>query len=116
MRLNVIAQRRLTHNFDPAWSELDDWVEIGQIRALAARVKAPGNGFDRLPTTVQTFVLPRRLTGRPLREMAAALEDMLSGTSCRHEYDCCGCELRLARVIAKTPRRLTVRINASRNV
>lgn len=116
MRTSVIAQRRLTHRFDLGWSDLDDWVEIGQLRALAPRLKSTGNGFDQLPTTDQTFVLPRRLTGRPLRQMAMALEEMLSGTSCRHEHDCCGCELRFARVIVKTPRRLTVRISASRNV
>lgn len=116
MRVNVIARRRTTHHFDPSWREVDNCVEIGSLRALAPRVKAPGNGYDRLATTVQTFVLPRRLTGRPLREMATALEHMLSGTSCRHEFDCCGCELRFARVIAKTPRRLTVRVIASRNV
>lgn len=116
MRTNVIAQRRLSHRFEVGWSDLDDWVEIGQLRALAPRIKSAGNGSDRLPTTIQTFVLPQRLTGRPLRQMATALEDMLSGTSCRHEYDCCGCELRFARVIAKSPRRLTVRISALRNV
>jgi|JI8StandDraft_2_1071088.scaffolds.fasta_scaffold48915_4 hypothetical protein len=108
-------RRRLTHRFNDGWRDLDTWVDLGSVRALGPRVVHPGNGHDQLATTHQTFVLPKRTTGPQLRRLATALEDTLSGTSCRHEYDCCGCTLHFARVVAKTPRRLTVRVTATRN-
>lgn len=90
--------------------------QLGQLRALAPRIKCEGPGQTGITTTDQTFILPYRLTGKALRALASALEEALSGSTRLHTIGICDCELHFARVTTLHPRRLSVRLTVSRHV
>lgn len=107
--LNVY--KRVTQHYADGYSSLDNWVFQGHVRLTPPVVVLEGKRYDEGDTYVQYVRIP---AGATAKELGRALRDTMGGTSCRHEYDCCGCALR--RVSTKrVGRQLQVRTSVSYN-
>lgn len=110
--LTVDAYRFLTSKWAPGWKQLEDSQFVAQVKLTPAKMVREGNDYDDGGTYVQYLRVPAHLPAWVLKE---ALRDTLSGSNCRHEYDCCGCTSRFVRVKQTSPRRLAVFTNVSYN-
>lgn len=116
MAERMLIRRRTSHRYSDGWSHLDDWRDIGTVKALPLRTIEVPETYDDGGAAIQTIVLAKRTVGPDMKRLVRAVEEQMSTSRCRHEYDCCGCVIRRARVICRTPRRLTVRVRFSFNV
>lgn len=78
--------KRMTHQYRDGWRYLDDEQYIGTAKVLAYRLTAD-EGSDG-HTHVTRVIAPASLRAV---DLTRAIEDTLSGGSCQHEHDCCGC-------------------------
>ncbi len=115
MPQQIHVQERLTSRYRDGWDHLDNWQHLATLKALAPRVTSTGDGHDDAGSVVQRFVIPSEARGLNTRRIAQALTATLSGSRCRHEYDCCGCISRSARAIASSRTSISVRISLTRN-
>lgn len=104
--------QRLTYNFADGWSAFDDVASLGTLTLTPPRLIKAGNGHDQGGTYVQHATLPK---GVPRMIAKAALADTMGGTSCRHEHDCCGCEIRSIQSLKVGNRRFLVRTRITYN-
>lgn len=95
----VHVYKRLTNKYNDGWRHLDSSVYIGTVVLTAPKCIREGTGHDEGGVFTQLATLPASLSGRQRKEFRAALAENLSKWGCRHEYDCCGCELRSTRVL-----------------
>jgi hypothetical protein len=89
MRLRL----RKTNKFNDGWSCLEDWEDVGEV-SLHRCSKTERNGNYTMRFLV---VNDNHLAG----DLSQAIRDTLSGSNCRHEFDCCGCASRSASVKRK---------------
>jgi len=102
----VNAYKRLTHGYADGWRYLDNDTFIAGIKLTPRRRTAEPDGHDTGGSYVQYGRAP---SGVNIKELTAALRDTMGGTSCRHEYDCCGCPIYHVEVKHLGSRRLLVR-------
>lgn len=112
MALTIRAAARRTHKYRDGWASLDDWSESHQFKMLGGCVVREGNGIDD-----EGAILHRVIGSKTVDQelQARALHDTLSGSNCRHDFDCCGCRSTWARVRRVKPGIFSVLITTSRN-
>ena len=103
---------RLTHKYNPGWSHLDDHRYVGSVKLLGGRITERSEDYDEGDTWLLRVVTPAKLKHTDLTQ---ALRDTMGGSSCTHEYDCCGCASRHASVKRISPRAYSVRISVTYN-
>lgn len=108
----VTLYNRVTDRYRDGWYHLDDWEPVAQVKMTAPRLVREGNDYDDGGTYVRYF---RRPAGIDQRKIYAAVRDTLSGSHCRHEYDCCGCVFTSVRSSAVNHRTVRVEITVNRN-
>lgn len=69
---------RKTHQYRDGWAYLDQWQDVCPVKLY------------RVEEDVIRLRLPWKL---PRVLLVEAIRDSFSGSSCRHEQDCCGCRL-----------------------
>lgn len=110
--------RRLTHRYIPAYAHLDKWEEVGKASILPLVKTDEGNGFDDVGTYRGWVKLHRDMPRRD-RDTKSALWQTLAdiyGSTCTHEYDCCGCISGHVNYLQFTgPRTLTFQLHVTRN-
>lgn len=102
---------RLTHQYRAGWRYLDDERYIGTAKTLAHRLTRD-DGIDGHAHRTRV-IAPAAL--RDI-DLTAAIEDTMSGSSCRHEHDCCGCPSTYARARRVSRREYAVEIETTYNV
>lgn len=106
--------RRLTHKYRDGWSHEDQHEYLCGAKLTPAKLVREPEGFDDGGTYIMHATVPRGFSPRQARAIEQALEDSLGGSSCRHEHDCCGCQIR--RVNAKRRgSRFVVKMDVSYN-
>lgn len=114
MATAIVLHRRLTGRYAHGFSHLDRWARAGTAKVLPWRRVEEGNGHDDIGTyLVHAVVKPA--AGATRQDAARALRDSLDGTSCQHEFDCCGCRIQRARVLHVRGRKVVLRVAVSRN-
>lgn len=110
--LTIPVYERVTRNYRDGWKYLDHEEFVGNVRVTPPRLVREPDAEDF--GDEGTYIMHARTApGSPnIRE---ALHDTFSGTNCRHEYDCCGCIFRHARVRKVGPRDYVIRQTVSRN-
>lgn len=108
----VEIYKRLSHRFNPGWSSRDNWAWLGTLKLTPAKVVREGNGYDDGGTYLQYARIPADVDRQ---QLAWAVQDTMSGSSCRHEYDCCGCQSTSVRTKFLSTRLLQVRVSVSYN-
>lgn len=120
MAMKLELARRATRYFDDGegWSSVEDLERICQAKILPARrlSRTPSDVFD-VRRTLRTVELPAGLATRAEQRAAKqAIVDTLSGSTCQHDHDCCGCWSHHARILRRRGRSLSVLITSSCNV
>lgn len=108
----VQANIQTTRKWAAGWSYMEATQHVADVKLTAPRVTKQGNGYDEGPRTVQYTRIPR---GVNATRLATALVHTLSGSSCQHEYDCCGCASYYTRVTKVNKRQLRVNTSVSYN-
>jgi hypothetical protein len=107
---------RLTHQFADGWAHEDEWRRVATFTVLPARLVEKPRANDEAGTYIVHVISPRPITSkREMDRIRAALADTFSGSSCRHEHDCCGCKSTWARVVHNDRRRFVLRLRITRN-
>ena len=80
---------RKTQKYRDGWSFLDEWEDIGSyhIKAESPKIFDEEDHEDSFHQNL--FV--RVSSDASHSDIQRALEQELSGSSCQHEWDCCGC-------------------------
>ena len=79
----------VTRQYRPGWRYLDQQRYVGTVKVLAGRVvREPREDYDEGRTYMNRVVAPSKLRNT---DLTRAIIDTLSGSSCQHEHDCCGC-------------------------
>jgi hypothetical protein len=112
MAYELHLYERLTHKYNPGWSHLDRHEYAGTVKVLGGRTTYLAADYDEGDTWLYRVVAPRTLKGTDLTQ---ALRDSMGGSSCQHEYDCCGCASRHASVKRINPRAYSVRVSTTYN-
>lgn len=81
--------KRLTRKWADGWKYMDEHETIGKYECLG-RVHTSGHDDDMTERskTITVFMVGASVNQD---EAISSLEEQESGTSCQHEYDCCGC-------------------------
>ena len=104
----ITLTKRSTFRYASGWNYLEKWSDVGTAKFTPLRkVRDAGSELESGPTFVTHAVIPR---GQDVEASQLAIEQTLSGTSCRHEYDCCGCVSTRAIASRAGRRRFLVRI------
>lgn len=106
---------RRTFNFDSGWSSYDDHTYLCTARVPAPRVTKPDYGGDDAGVYQYTLHIPAGASRRDHTLIKRAIYHTIGGTSCRHEYDCCGCIRRSVAVKRVSKREYRVNVSAYRN-
>jgi len=86
MASKIHLYKQLTHKYRSGWRHLDEEEYVGTVKLLPFR-KTADDGIDG-NRSVTRVIAPSALRGI---DLSGAINDTLSGSSCRHEHDCCGC-------------------------
>ncbi len=98
MDLTCISAR-LSFRYADSYSHLDCWERLGLLRLTPAKqTRLPGMDLSDGGSYVRFARLPAGLSAKQRKQWARAIEDSLSYSNCRHEWDCCGCATTRARV------------------
>ena len=108
----VNLYERKTFRYADGWSNADSWDYLTTLKLTPARLVRESRGYDDGGTWVQYARVP---AGADWRQIARAVRQTGGGSTCRHEYDCCGCELRTVFTKLVAPRRLLVRTSIGYN-
>ena len=106
--LHLYEQR--TFAYMPGWSSLDRSTFAATVRMTPPRVVREAEDYDDGGTYLAHIRAP---AGAP--NLVRAIESTLSGSNCRHEYDCCGCASRRARAKRIGRRDYVVSVSTSFN-
>lgn len=82
---------RDTHVHSDGWSHLDEWTELETIKVLGFKKVHNSSNNQGSSTQWKTTVIG--LKGVATNVAARALYDYFGTSTCRHEYDCCGCKI-----------------------
>ena len=83
-----------------------------RFKVLGARVWSTGNGYDEGERASFRVIGSKKLDQEDQR---AALRSSISGSSCTHSYDCCGCASTYASVRKVKPGVFAVKARTSYN-
>lgn len=108
----VNLYERRTFKYVDGWSNADSWDYLGTIKMTPPKMTREGESYDDGGTYVQFARVP---AGQDWRKVARALRQTIGTNNCRHEYDCCGCELRTVFTKLVSPRKLLVRTSVGYN-
>lgn len=105
---------RLTNDYQSGWSHLEEWGDAIRVKLLKWKPSKsdPNDSYEGY-TKMTRAIAPQ---GVDDELVARALSDTLSGSSCRHEHDCCGCKLFHAQVKKIRHRTWLVKLSISYNV
>jgi hypothetical protein len=104
--------QRMTHRYADGWRHLDQEEFVGTVKVLAPTRQTEPESYDEGGETRFRIVAPPALKGQ---DLSLAIRQTLSGSGCRHEYDCCGCASTRASVKRVSPREYAVRVAVSYN-
>lgn len=84
---------RITHKYQSGWSHLDKWTTVGTFDVLnrykPVRDEDASDASDAGSTVLMLNVQPEPdIDTETVRQ---AIRDTFGGSTCTHEYDCCGC-------------------------
>jgi len=82
---------RKTHKYVNGWASLDDSDYLATVKMTPPKLVEGGVEPWEREKYVQHLRIP---AGADHKLFAEAVRDTLSGSRCRHEYDCCGCASR----------------------
>ena len=108
----IHAAPRITYDYDDGWSDEDQWGDPIAFKVLAGRMTEEPTSYDDGGTYLARVVGHKRMD-KDLQ--AHALRSHFSGSSCRHEHDCCGCPSTHASVRHVGRGEFSVRIRISYN-
>lgn len=83
------VEKRITRRFRDGYSYLDDREYIGKIEILDYKAYEDADECDETTTLVYVGRIIENNTNE--KEFFEALRDHFGGSSCTHDYDCCGC-------------------------
>lgn len=106
---------RKTHKYRAGWSSWDDWDYLTTLRVTPLRSARDSRGFDDGGTYVQYVRLPAGVNRKAKARIIRSIEDTISGTGCKHQYDCCGCASHRATVRSISRRDLLIHTSVSFN-
>lgn len=107
--------QRLSHKWAPGWSHLEDEKFLLTAKALYGPSVEDPNGDSITDEHIQSVCIKLPPHDFKPSQIRNALYAQFSGTSCRHEYDCCGCWCSSATVEQKDHRHWSVKIRSYRN-
>ena len=113
----LTLSQRMTHEYVGAYSDLDQWVDLGTVELIAASEVEYTDPSDICEPTRQVRlvrVVPDLDAGATDKEIQDALEDTFSSSGCGHDFDCCGCRSYTA-TAEKAGKYWAVTITSSRN-
>lgn len=93
--LRYRLQERVTHRYRDGWAHEDQWRRLGDVKVLPARCVEEPRDYDDGGVYLARAIIPRGMDPHAAKR---ALADTFSGSSCQHEWDCCGCESRYTSV------------------
>jgi hypothetical protein len=88
MAYHLHLYRYMTHRYRAGWSYFEDSQFVCTAKALGPSKIIEGNGYDKGPIYFFRVIVP---SGTDMDEAEIAICNSLSGSSCQHDYDCCGC-------------------------
>ena len=94
------------------WRHLEREAFTGTVKVLGATYQSEGEGYDDGGFSRFRVVAPSTLKRQ---DLTRAIAQTLGGSSCRHDYDCCGCATHRASVKRVSPREYAVQISVSYN-
>jgi len=118
MREHALELRR-TNRYRDGWSRMDEWDTVGTyvVRRRFVEVLPDDADQDAEPGTL--LMVETRLNGEQaftVDQVKRALEQTMSGSSCTHDWDCCGCVSSYARADHMGQNDWRVLINYTRNI
>jgi hypothetical protein len=115
MPFNQSMYERKTFKYRPGWAGLDRSEYVGTVKVLApTKIEEPSEDDDISCGPVYRFRVVARSADKG-KDFTAAIEDTLGGSSCQHEYDCCGCVSRFVRARRVSAREYAVIQSTSYN-
>jgi len=109
------AYLRKTWKYRDGWAGQDDWTFIQTVRLTpAVQVREPRD-YDDGGSWVQYARLPAGTSRKRKAEIIRAIQHTVSGNSCQHEHDCCGCAMHYATVKSISRRDLIIHTNVAYN-
>lgn len=104
--------KRESQHYSDGWSHLDRWSDLGKAKALPMRQVREPSGIDGGAVYLQRVIVKGNASRK---DVAQALRDTMGGTSCRHEYDCCGCASTTVEVLPRRRHSYLVKTTVSFN-
>ena len=111
----VNCYKRLTNRYNPGWAYLDKSEFVGTLMLTPRKLTSvPADDADHSEgnTYVQYCRVPARVKWK---ELAQAIRDTMSGSSCQHEWDCCGCSSTYVTVKRHGTRQLRIHTSITYN-
>jgi len=93
--ITVNVYTRNTRRYRAGWAGEDDWSYLTTVKLTPPRITAMPEDLEEGPTYVQHCKIPK---GINRKLFVRSLIDTISGSSCKHSHDCCGCAYRYASV------------------
>ena len=81
---------RETRHYNTGYRHLDKWLTIGTFNVLASTTVDDDDDLCEGRTTTM-LVCVEVEPAYDEKQVERALSEEFSGSSCQHEYDCCGC-------------------------
>ena len=106
---------RRTFRYAYGWASLDQHSYFHTVRAPAPRVIEEDWGGEHAGVLRYTLKVPGQLSRKEHTALKRAIYHTMGGSTCRHEWDCCGCIRRMVSVQRVSKREYSVRISAYRN-
>lgn len=110
----ISVNKRTSHKYRDGWAHEDRWQHLGVLKVTPARVTEEGNRYDEGDTYVR-FARIQNISRQGFKLLKRGLQDTLSGSSCHHEHDCCGCASYSTRVQRVSPRLVLIRTRVTFN-
>jgi hypothetical protein len=105
-----VLYERLTHKYCDGWAGNDAHRFVAIVKLTPHRMVREYEDVDDGGTYIQHCRAP---AGAP--NLTRALRDTLSGSNCRHDWDCCGCASRSVRVFKVSARDYVITADISYN-
>jgi phosphatidate phosphatase APP1 len=87
----VDIEHRVTRKYRDGWSYLDRQEYIGKAIVLDQSRWTTWDDSGTIIHTVNTIMLVTNEEQVPPKYICEAIRDTFGGSSCQHDYDCCGC-------------------------
>lgn len=110
---------RITHKYRDGWRGLDGWNTVGTYVVRRRFVEQLPDDADQDAEPGTLLMVETRLNGTQaftVEQVKTALENTLSGSSCTHDWDCCGCVSSYAQADHMGANEWRVLINYTRNI